>query len=113
MSSSRLVVPALHPSPSLSNLHIHGLNTTVSSEHDTSVPSVFPREQALESSASSIMNVDMSEGILIQDIDNDTDITEEDSIEATRSAVATNEDSKKFLREKLRRTLSGKLAHTG
>lgn len=59
------------------------------------------------------MNVDMSEGILIQDIDNDTDITEEDSIEATRSAVATNEDSKKFLREQLRRTLSGKLAHTG
>lgn len=58
------------------------------------------------------MNVDMNEGILIQDLDTDTDITEEDSIEATRSSVASNEESKKLLREQLRRTLSGKDEHS-
>lgn len=67
-----------------------------------------PREQALESSASSIINVDINEGILIQDMDTDTDITEEDSVDATLPAATTNEESKKFLREQLRRTLSGK-----
>jgi hypothetical protein len=66
------------------------------------------REQALESSASSIINVDINEGILIQDMDTDTDITEEDPFEATHTVATTNEESKKFLREQLRKTLSSK-----
>lgn len=71
------------------------------------------REQVLESSASSIINVDLNEGILIQDIDTDTDIAEEDSVEVTLPAVVTNENSKRLLREQLRKTLSSKQVEKG
>ncbi|KAF9454806.1 hypothetical protein P691DRAFT_754359 [Macrolepiota fuliginosa MF-IS2] len=109
-SPSRLVIPPLHSSPSLSNLHIHSHN--IPGPNDIDIPPVptIPREHALESSASSIINVDMNEGILIQDMDTDTDVAEEDSIEVTRPVAITNEESKKFLREQLRRTLSDKQA---
>jgi hypothetical protein len=59
------------------------------------------------------MNVDMNEGILIQDLDTDIDIAEEESLEVIRSITATTEESKKFLREQLRKTLSGKEMHKG
>jgi len=71
---SRLVIPPLKPSPSLSNLHIHSHNITApedESDFSTSLP--LPQEGALGSSASSVINVDLNEGILIQDADIDTD----------------------------------------
>lgn len=107
-SPSRLVIPPLHPSPSLSNLHIHSHNTTTSNEPEAPSLSTAQREQALESSASSIINVDINEGILIQDMDTDTDVAEEDSVEVARPIMTTNEESKRLLREQLRKTLSGK-----
>jgi putative ubiquitin-RnfH superfamily antitoxin RatB of RatAB toxin-antitoxin module len=67
----------------------------------------------LESSASSIINVDMNEGILVQDVDTDTDIAEEDSTEVMRPVIVTNEESKKLLREQLRKTLSSKQVQDG
>lgn len=105
---SRLVIPPLNPSPSLSNLHIHSHNTTAPNEPDPSLMPSLPRDGALESSASSVINLDMNEGILIQDMDTDTDIAEEDSIEALHSVTSSNDESKRFLREQLRKTLSSK-----
>lgn len=112
-SPSRLVIPPLHPSPSLSNLHIHGHNAAAPGDSDAPPLPAFPREQVLESSASSMINVDMNDGILIQDMDTDTDITEEDSAEVARQVTITNEESKRFLREQLRKTLSGKQVQAG
>lgn len=106
---SRLVIPPLKPSPSLSNLHIHSHNTVApQDEPDYSTLLPLLREGALGSSASSIINVDLNEGILIQDTDTDTDIAEEDSAEAFQPVTTTSDESKRFLREQLRKTLSGR-----
>ncbi|KXN88162.1 Vacuolar fusion protein MON1 [Leucoagaricus sp. SymC.cos] len=106
---SRLVVPPLNPSPSLSNLHIHSHGANAPDESDSS-SSAVPRDQALESSASSVINLDLNEGILIQDMDTGTDMAEEDSIEVQQPMTTINEESKRFLREQLRKTLSIKQA---
>ncbi|EKM79357.1 hypothetical protein AGABI1DRAFT_74328 [Agaricus bisporus var. burnettii JB137-S8] len=110
-SPPRLVIPPLRPSPSLSSLHIHSHGTPTPNEPE--VPPVpYPqRDQVLESSASSVVNVDTNEGIWIQDMDTDTDITEEDPFEAAHPVAATNEESKKFLRDQLRKTLSDQQGH--
>jgi len=71
------------------------------------------REGALGSSASSIINVDLNEGILTQDTDTDTDIAEEDSAEAFQPVTTTSDESKRFLREQLRKTLSGRQVQKG
>ena len=111
---SRLVIPPLKPSPSLSNLHIHSHNTPApedESDFSTSLP--LPREGASGSSASSVINVDLNEGILIQDADIDTDFAEEDSTEVSQPVITTNDESKRYLREQLRKTLSSKQVQKG
>lgn len=111
---SRLVIPPLKPSPSLSNLHIHSHNTVaLEDEPDFSTLLALPREGAPESSASSVINVDLNEGILIQDADTDTDFAEEDSTEVSQPVITTNDESKRFLREQLRKTLSSKQVQKG
>ena len=109
---SRLVIPPLKPSPSLSNLHIHS-HAAPEDECDFSTLLPLPRERAPESSASSVVNVDLNEGILIQDADLDTDFVEEDSTEVSEPVITTNDESKRYLREQLRKTLSGKQVQKG
>lgn len=101
-SPSRLA--PLRPAPSLSSLHIHGHGL----EHLAS-PSVPPTSQALESSSSSVFTVDLNEGILLQSEDTETEEAEELTAISRESDVdRIDEDSKRTLRDQLRRTLSSK-----
>lgn len=97
------VAPSLRPSASLLNLHIHGQNvgtstTTTPPSHDTT----------LKSSASSITDVDINEGILIQDSDQKEDHVETDDVTATGyvDQPGTSEEDRKILRDQLRKTLN-------
>ncbi|KAK7056936.1 Vacuolar fusion protein mon1 [Paramarasmius palmivorus] len=105
-SPSRLTIPpALRPSPSLSNLRVH-------SGSSANVPPVPPvhGHQTLDSSASSVVNVDLNEGILIQDGEVDVDVVEEDVVASRQTDETADEEAKKQLREQLRKTLSYKSA---
>lgn len=106
-SPSRLA--PLRPAPSLSSLHIHGHGL----EHLAS-PSVPPTSQALESSSSSVFTVDLNEGILLQSEDTETEEAEELTAISRESDVdRIDEDSKRTLRDQLRRTLSSKASGAG
>ncbi|ESK95723.1 vacuolar fusion protein mon1 [Moniliophthora roreri MCA 2997] len=109
-SPSRLSIPpALRPSPSLSNLRVHSYNNG-STANAPSTPPVLGH-QTLDSSASSVVNVDLNEGILVQDGEADVDVVEEDVV-ISRQTDETPEDegAKKQLRDQLRKTLSYKSA---
>ncbi|KIY72503.1 DUF254-domain-containing protein [Cylindrobasidium torrendii FP15055 ss-10] len=84
-SPSRLAIPkSLRSSPSMSN--VHGLP---------------------ESSASSINNVDMAEGILVLDVDAEVEPADsEEGIAVGQIDANADEESKKTLREQLRKTLN-------
>ncbi|KAJ7195429.1 trafficking protein Mon1-domain-containing protein [Mycena pura] len=109
-SPSRLAIPpALRPSPSLSNLRVHSYTSGLSTV--TAAPTVIsqpPLNPALDSTASSVVNLDLNEGILIQDTDAETDIVDSEEITVMGIVNATDEASKKSLRDQLRRTLSNK-----
>ncbi|KAF9049532.1 DUF254-domain-containing protein [Hymenopellis radicata] len=64
-----------------------------------------PSQSMPESSASSINNVDMSEGILVQDVDAEVETVDSDDAVAVGQLDADDEESKKTLRDHLRRTL--------
>ena len=108
-SPSRLApAPSLRPAPSLLNLHIHG-----HSVEPISLPSAPPISQALESSASSVFTVDPNEGILLQS-DTETEEAEDIAVLSRESDVEkVDNDSKKVLRDQLRRTLNRKASVTG
>ncbi|KAH9969593.1 trafficking protein Mon1-domain-containing protein [Russula dissimulans] len=99
---SRLVVPpSLRPTHSLSNLHVHmsGLSPgAATTSHHTGE----------ESSASSIINVDMGEGILVTETDAEVGLVDAEpgNVYASASASAGDEASKRALRDHLRRTLN-------
>lgn len=105
-SPSRLVVaPALRPTHSLSNLHVHmsGLSPGGTTSHTGE-----------ESSASSVINVDMSEGILVPEADAEVGLVDEaGNAYVTASTPIGDEASKKALRDHLRRTLNKKESYTG
>lgn len=104
---SRLVVaPSLRPSPSLSNLHVHMSSIS---------PGVTTTSQTgEESSASSIINVDTSEGILVPEADAEVGLVDEaGNAYVTASTPAGDEASKKALRDHLRWTLNKKDSYTG
>ncbi|KAJ6525298.1 trafficking protein Mon1-domain-containing protein [Mycena vulgaris] len=110
-SPSRLAIPpALRPSPSLSNLRVHsygaGSSTVATSESAPTVTFQPPPNPALDSTASSVVNLDLNEGILIQDVDADTDTVDGEEITVMGIVNTTDEASKKSLRDQLRRTLS-------
>jgi vacuolar fusion protein MON1 len=106
-SPSRLAPPTLRLAPSLSSLHIHG-----HSLDPLSLPSVPPTSQVLESSSSSVFTVDINEGILLQSEDTETE--DADDVASRESDVdRVDEDSKKILRDQLRRTLSRKVSRAG
>ncbi|KAJ7781773.1 trafficking protein Mon1-domain-containing protein [Mycena maculata] len=108
-SPSRLAIPpALRPSPSLSSLRVHsyaaGSSTVATSESAPTVTFQPPSNPILDSTASSVVNLDLNEGILIQDADTDT--VDGEDITVMGVVHATDEASKKSLRDQLRRTLS-------
>jgi vacuolar fusion protein MON1 len=106
---SRLVVPpSLRPTHSLSNLHVHmsGLSPgAATTSHHTGE----------ESSASSIINVDMGEGILVTETDAEVGLVDAEpgNVYASASASAGDEASKRALRDHLRRTLNKRDSSAG
>lgn len=67
-----------------------------------------------ESSASSVVNVDMSEGILVPEADAEVGLVDEaGNAYVTASTPIGDEASKKALRDHLRRTLNKKDSYTG
>lgn len=112
--SSRLAVPALRPSSSLSNIRAHSYNS--GSSTIPPVPSL-PHQtvnSVLDSSASSVANLDLNDGILIQDLDADVEPVESEDVALGQvDARAGDEDSKKSLRDQLRKTLSQRPSKLG
>ncbi|KAL0581169.1 Vacuolar fusion protein mon1 [Marasmius crinis-equi] len=107
-SPSRLTIPpALRPSPSLSSLRVHSYNNSTTDSPPPPVPPL-PTNHNLDSSASSVVNLDMNEGILIQDAEAEADVAEEDVVITPPEGSATDEEAKKMLRDQLRKTLSYK-----
>lgn len=100
-SPSRLVIPPV-PIHTLSvpNFQLHGTMSASQSPH------IQPATD-LESSASSVINLDISDGILVADVDAEveTAASEETTAVGQIDDVA-DEESRKSLRDQLRRTLS-------
>jgi hypothetical protein len=118
-TSSRLTVPQLRPTHSLSNLHGHAHRTPSPSRHSPSLHAAaaasaptIPHDTALDSSASSVAE---AEGILVQDAGADLAAIDDGEISAvgTLAAGSSDEDSKKTLRDQLRKTLSQKTSFSG
>lgn len=119
--------PTPVPSPqriSLSTLSISKPTRSISSLQVQSSPSPKPTHHhmpsipssGVQSSASSIINVDPSEGILVPEVDAEVDIIEGDAagaIAGFRRSPAEDEVSKKALRDQLRRTLSARESPNG
>lgn len=117
-SSGLLIRPALRPTPSLSNLHIHSHNSgSTSPRSNLEIPPLPMKsgDHVLNSSASSVMDVEPAEGILIQDMDADTSQTDTEDIETMdiSRAPPQSEGSKQLLRDQLRKSLSHKAVHPG
>lgn len=119
--------PTPVPSPqriSLSTLSVSKPTRSISSLQVQSSPSPKPPQHhmqsipssGVQSSASSIINVDPSEGILVPEVDAEVDIIEGDAagaIAGFRRSPAEDEVSKKALRDQLRRTLSARESPNG
>jgi hypothetical protein len=105
-SPSRLVIaPALRPTHSLSNLHVHMSSLT---------PGGTTSHIGGGSSASSVINVDMSEGILVPEADAEVGLVDEaGNAYVTASTPIGDEASKKALRDHLRKTLNKKDSYIG
>ena len=115
-SPSRLVVPhTLRPTHSLSNLHVHShnvpsaINSTLPT-HSANIATQAspPTNQELDSSASSVVNV---EGILVQEPDADLDTVDDEDGNAV--GYIADPGSKQNLRDQLRRTLSKRPSNAG
>ncbi|KAH6912786.1 vacuolar fusion protein MON1 [Coprinopsis sp. MPI-PUGE-AT-0042] len=101
--------PTLKPSPSLSNLrvHSHGTTSTSPSPEPGSLPR--PKESALNSSASSMVTMDMPDGTLVQETDSIADQNEAEDQSTPVASVDQAVDSKQLLREQLKRSLSNRV----
>ena len=99
------VSPTLRPSSSLLNLHIHAQNAGTLGP---TIPSPLSQDPTLGSSASSMSDIDMNEGILIQDSDHKEDTVETDDVTVTGliEQSGPTEENKKILRDQLRKTLN-------
>ncbi|KAF8798825.1 DUF254-domain-containing protein [Phlegmacium glaucopus] len=103
-SPSQLTIPStLRPSPSLSNINIHSHNTTPPQSEV-----MQSADHLLDSSASSVIDVEPGEGILIQDIDTEVDQTDAEDVETIDKAFVStsSEGQKQLLRDQLRRSLN-------
>jgi hypothetical protein len=100
--------PTLRSTPSLSNIYIHGHHSPFASMTNlVATPPVLATQpqNSINSSASSVSNLDTSEGILIQETEVEVDTNEEEAL-GSIDHPAGDDASKKTLRDKLRRTLS-------
>ncbi|KAF9485853.1 DUF254-domain-containing protein [Pholiota conissans] len=114
-SPSRLSIPpTLRPTPSLSNLHIHSHNSTPPNADIIMPLPLRSADQTLNSSSSSVIDMEPAEGILIQDLDADVEQTDAEDVLSIDKAVANvqGEDTKKLLRDQLRKSLNHRAAHT-
>lgn len=92
-----VIPPVLHSPPSLSNIK----------DHHFSTGSLSVTTPGLESSASSITNLDLNDGILVHEMDPEVDTTHsEDTTAVGQIDDVADEESRKNLRDHLRRTLS-------
>ncbi|KAF4599518.1 Vacuolar fusion protein mon1 [Pleurotus pulmonarius] len=98
--SSRIVIPTLRHASSKATL----TPTTVSNDNSP------PSRQVLDSAASSVLDLDMTEGILLQEAETDADAAEGEEVNVMGSlnTTAGHEDSKQSLRDQLRKTLNRK-----
>ena len=119
-SPSRLLVPphALRPTHSLSNLHVPSRGSpspaliappTIATNAASQVTTPPPSNQELDSSASSISDV---EGILVQDVDAEVDTIDGEEGN-TGGYIQPIDDIKTDLREQLRRTLTKRQSNAG
>lgn len=92
-----VIPPVLHSPPSLSNLNDHHFNAG----------NLSVTTPGLESSASSVTNLDLNDGILVHEVDPEVDTTHsEDTTAVGQIDDVADEESRKNLRDHLRRTLS-------
>ncbi|KAG2155927.1 uncharacterized protein EDB93DRAFT_62171 [Suillus bovinus] len=92
-----VIPPVLHSPPSLSNLKDHHFNTG----------HLYVTTPTLGSSASSVTNLDLNDGILVHEVDPEVDTTHsEDTTAVGQIDDVAGEESRKNLRDHLRRTLS-------
>ncbi|KAJ4001050.1 trafficking protein Mon1-domain-containing protein [Lentinula boryana] len=120
-SPSKLTIPpALRQSPSLSNLRVHSYNagtTTTDTNADDvppvpPIPPILPKMMTMEtqSSASSVINLELDNingnRILVQDVEAEVDSIDEDAYQNKPSDESKQWESKKMLRDQLRRTLT-------
>jgi hypothetical protein len=111
---SRLVIPhVLRPTHSLTSLHAHGQASQASPPRLADPHTSESTPQVLDSSASSVVDVDMSGGILVQDVESEADFVEDGNVVMGHMANTAGDESKKNLRDQLRRTLSQKRSITG
>ncbi|KAH9891571.1 trafficking protein Mon1-domain-containing protein [Cubamyces lactineus] len=111
-SPSRLALPVIRPAPSVSSLRVysHG-SSVVHSPVSISPPGTStPRREGGESSSAS----SVTEGILVKepDVEVETIDGEQGNASGSLDSCARDEESKKHLRDQLRRTLSKKESFT-
>ncbi|KAH8104565.1 trafficking protein Mon1-domain-containing protein [Cristinia sonorae] len=108
-SPSRLIppVPRLHSAPSVSSLRVHsaGYNSTIQTPISTSPPNSSIHG---DSSSSSAVNVNQTEGILIQEPEVEVEATsgEDGTAGAHIENTALDDVARRQLRDHLRRTLT-------
>ena len=108
-SPSRLATPpTMRSSPSVASLRIYSHGSSV-------VPSPSPGSPSSRPEGGSSSSPSIAEGILVQEPDADVDIVDGDQGNASGivESRAGNEESKKNLRDQLRRTLSKKESFAG
>lgn len=109
LPSQLAISPTLRPSPSLFNLNIHSQDTA------SLKPKVMQSaDYLLDSSASSVIDMDPGEGILVQDIDTEANQTDTEDIESIDQAyVSTSSDGQKQLLRDQLRSLSHRAVQSG
>lgn len=115
LPSARLVIPSgIRPSRSLSTLHIQSPSQVLEVPGPAPLPLDPSHSVALDSTASSLINMDLNDGILVQDVEVETEDAEDISVMTLNSDRAKiDEASKKSLRDQLRKTLSRKPSGPG
>jgi len=109
-SAAQLTVPLVyHPSRSLSNLRVHSYHdssqgSSTNTHLDMSYSSSPPRDH-LDSSASSVINMDVAEGLLLQEIDAEsTDMEDLETLD--KSGLIGRDEQKQALRDQLKKSLN-------
>ena len=104
--SQLTISPTLRPSQSLSGFNIHS--------HNTQLEVMQSADYLLDSSASSVIDMDPGEGILVQDIDTEANQTDTEDIESIDQAyVSTSSDGQKQLLRDQLRSLSHRAVQSG